>query len=160
LALCRALLNSPDLLILDEPMNGLDPKSVNEIRTLLKRLSKEKNMTIFISSHVLSEVEKLADTIGFLSKGALVKTIDIKNAFMKKVDRLFMTVSNSIYGMEILKLNGYECYESKAERLVIYADESDVNKILKLMVAHDIGVEEVYFKPQDLEDMFMELVEK
>lgn len=72
LAIARALVHSPELLILDEPTNGLDPAGILAMRTLFTKLSKESGMTILISSHILTEVEHVADTIGLIAKGAIV----------------------------------------------------------------------------------------
>ena len=75
LGLARAIVTKPELLILDEPINGLDPEGIREIRELLKLLCKEYRITILISSHILSEIEQIADTIGVLSEGRLIKEI-------------------------------------------------------------------------------------
>lgn len=75
LGLAIALLGEPELLILDEPINGLDPSGIIEMRNLLLRLNKEKNITIILSSHILSEMEQLATVYGFMSKGRLLEQI-------------------------------------------------------------------------------------
>jgi len=76
LSLARALVHSPQLLILDEPANGLDPAGIVEIRTLLRRLAEERGVTIFMSSHLLDQVEHLADRVGIVDAGRLVEEID------------------------------------------------------------------------------------
>src|SRR6266498_5315938 len=76
LGLARALLHNPELLILDEPANGLDPAGVVEIRELLASLAREHNTTVFMSSHILPEVDKLADRIGIIHKGKLIEELD------------------------------------------------------------------------------------
>lgn len=76
LGLARALLHEPELLILDEPANGLDPAGVLEIRTLLETLAKEKGVTIFMSSHILTEVDRLATRIGVIHQGRLIEELD------------------------------------------------------------------------------------
>jgi ABC-2 type transport system ATP-binding protein len=88
LALARALLHGPELLILDEPANGLDPAGVVEIRDLLQRLSREQGVTVFMSSHVLAEVERLATRIGILHRGRLVEELDASELERKRERRL------------------------------------------------------------------------
>lgn len=160
LALSRALINSPDILILDEPMNGLDPKSVNEIRTLLKRLSRENNLTILISSHVLTEVEKLADRIGFLHMGKMVETFDMKKSIGFEQDRLIMSVDKLSLAMDILKEAGYTCEELTYKKCTILTGQDAVNDILALMVEAGIQVEDIFLRPQSLEDLFIAIVER
>ena len=75
LGIAAAIMHSPELLILDEPINGLDPFGIKEIRQLLKRLSHEFGITILISSHILSEIENIADVIGFMDDGVLIEEI-------------------------------------------------------------------------------------
>lgn len=77
LALARAILTKPKLLILDEPMNGLDPQGINAIRELLLKINQEDKTTILISSHILSELEKIADTIGVIDKGSMLAEISV-----------------------------------------------------------------------------------
>ncbi len=77
LGIARAIVTKPEILILDEPINGLDPEGIRETRELLKRLSKESGITIIISSHILGEIEQIADTIGVLSKGKLLEEVSM-----------------------------------------------------------------------------------
>lgn len=77
LALARAILTKPKLLILDEPMNGLDPQGITAIRQLLYKINREEKTTILISSHILSELEKIADTIGVIDKGTLLAEVSV-----------------------------------------------------------------------------------
>ncbi len=83
LGLARALLHEPELLILDEPANGLDPAGVVEVRELLRTLAREKGVTVFMSSHILSEVDRLATRIGIIHKGRLIEELDTQ-----KLERL------------------------------------------------------------------------
>ena len=79
LGIARAILTKPELIILDEPTNGLDPSGMKSIRDLLKMLCQEYGITIMISSHILSEVESIADTIGILNHGKLIKEISMQD---------------------------------------------------------------------------------
>jgi len=84
LGLARAICHKPKLLILDEPTNGLDPIGIKEIRELFKYLVKQENMTIILSSHILSELDQIADTIGFISQGQLIQETPIQE--LKKLN--------------------------------------------------------------------------
>jgi ABC-2 type transport system ATP-binding protein len=86
LSLARALIGSPELLVLDEPANGLDPAGIVEIRTLLRRLADEEGVTIFMSSHILSEVAELADRIGIMHRGKLIEETDRRQT--RKAERI------------------------------------------------------------------------
>lgn len=86
LGIATALLNSPDLLILDEPINGLDPVAIVEVRNILRKINKEKGTTIFISSHILGELEKLVSKYGFIREGKLVEEITEADVVQKGTD--------------------------------------------------------------------------
>ena len=86
LGLARAFLTKPDLLILDEPINGLDPQGIIEIRELLLRINREYHTSIFISSHILDEIAKIADTIGVIDKGSMLTEISMDEIKRKKIN--------------------------------------------------------------------------
>ena len=86
LGLARAFLTKPKLLILDEPINGLDPIGIQEIRNLLLSLSKEHGITILISSHILSEISQIADKIGFIKNGKIVEQVSMKEIRRENID--------------------------------------------------------------------------
>jgi ABC-2 type transport system ATP-binding protein len=93
LSLARALLHAPELLILDEPANGLDPAGIVEVRGLLRRLADEKGVTVFMSSHLLDEVEQLADRIGIVHEGVLIEEVD--RAELLKDSRVSIEVAST-----------------------------------------------------------------
>src|SRR5258705_1108497 len=108
LGLARALLHEPELLILDEPANGLDPAGVVEIRTLLESLANEKGVTIFMSSHILTEVDRLATRIGIIHKGCLIEELDTDKLEKLRSKRLEVKVRN-LEGAQIsLQSAGYK----------------------------------------------------
>lgn len=95
LGLARALLHEPELLILDEPANGLDPAGVVEIRELLASLAREKGVTVFMSSHILTEVDRLATRIGIIHEGRLIEQLDAKQLEQLRSQRLEIQVHNT-----------------------------------------------------------------
>lgn len=156
LAIGRAILTRPQLLILDEPINALDPEGIREMRQLFQRLSREEGVTIFISSHILAEVEQMADTIGILSGGILRKEISMDEIHAYRSDYLEIKVDDvsraaallekekQISGMKILQEN----------RIQIFDPELSPRKIAAMLVNHGIGLEELVRKQSTLEDYF------
>lgn len=97
LGIARALVHKPELLILDEPINGLDPVGIKEMRELFLRLAKQNGITILLSSHILSEVEQIADKIGFIVDGAIkceVSPLEIKIKYPAGIEDYFMQIVN------------------------------------------------------------------
>lgn len=103
LAIARAMIHNPKILILDEPINGLDPQGIRDMRELFKKLTKEHGKTILISSHILSEVEYIADTVGILANGIVAKQVkidDIKKQYSNGLEDYYFEV------MKGAKMNG------------------------------------------------------
>lgn len=105
LAIARAILHQPKLLILDEPLNGLDPMGIRDMRTLFRQLVEEQNMTILISSHIISELEQVADVVGIIANGALLQEADlsmVKAQYSGGLEQYFMTMVSRNSGGEII----------------------------------------------------------
>lgn len=94
LGIARAIITKPELLILDEPINGLDPSGIKEIRDLLKMLCKEYGITILISSHILGEMEQIADTIGVIHNGRLISELAMSDVKLSQIDYIEMIVDD------------------------------------------------------------------
>lgn len=94
LAIARAILTKPELLILDEPINALDPEGIREMRELFRKLNTDYGTTIFISSHILSEVEQIADKIGIIQNGKLIKEISMSDVHKYRTDYVEIDVDN------------------------------------------------------------------
>ncbi len=103
LALARAILHGPRLLILDEPANGLDPAGIVEIRRLLRRLADEQGITVFVSSHILGEINQLADRIGIIHRGRLIEEFDTRQAETGAEKRLEIRVSDPKRALALLR---------------------------------------------------------
>lgn len=105
LSLARAVLHGPHLLVLDEPANGLDPAGIVEIRLLLRRLSDEEGTTVFVSSHILGEINQLADRIGIIHRGRLVEQFDARQTEAEAQCRLEVRVSDPERALALLRAN-------------------------------------------------------
>lgn len=159
LGIARAILHDPELLILDEPTNGLDPVGIKEIRKLIKTLAEKKRITIFMSSHILSEVEQLADTIGVIHQGRLVEEINFEELRKKNRRYIELKVSDDVRTALLLENEfGIEDYEVYPEETIrIYTDHDKVARINKVLVNEDIEVSGIRLSEDNLEDYFVKL---
>ncbi len=107
LGLARALLHEPELVVLDEPANGLDPAGVVEVRLFLSALAREQGVTIFMSSHILAEVDRLATRIGIIHKGRLIEELDIGELERRRARRLAVDVRDRAAARTALEVAGY-----------------------------------------------------
>jgi len=161
LSIAVALLHSPSLLILDEPTNGLDPNGIIEIRELLKKLNREKGITIFISSHLLSEIEKLVSHVGIINKGTLMFQGTLEELKSKQTSSyVILDTSNAEKALKIITDNHWHGnYEN--ERLTIQMIPKENIAILnRQLVSNDIDVYEMRIVKNDLETIFMDLINK
>ena len=137
LGIAAAIMHSPELLILDEPINGLDPFGIKEIRTLLKRLSHEFGITILISSHILSEIENIADVIGFMDNGILIEEISKEELYTRLDKFVEFEVSNIDLAVDIFKkleLKENKDYAVKGDMLCLYTHLNLRDKFNELFV--------------------------
>ena len=160
LALAVALLGEPEFLILDEPVNGLDPTGIIELRELLKKLAKENHVTILISSHILSELNQLATCYGFLHHGKLLKQItatelseECKRHIKLKTDDTKKTVTVL---EEQLKIKNFSIYPDNFIR--VYEKLEETHNISKTLSSNGIVVEEISVQGEELETYFENLI--
>ena len=161
LGIALALVGNPKLLLLDEPINGLDPTGIHEVREILKRLNQEKQITILISSHILSELSKLATRFGIIDKGRLIDEFSTAELEQRTQKRLIVKVSDPQKAEEILKNNDLvEGLSIRAEedRLVLSGVSFQTSKISTALIKADLEVGEVYEEGKDIEEYFLELV--
>lgn len=127
LGIAMALIGEPDLLVLDEPINGLDPQGIAEIRETILRLNKERNITILISSHILEELSKIATDYGIIHQGTLLQEITDKELREKCSERLEITLSSPELALPVLDRMGIHRYQViDKERIYVFErlDES------------------------------------
>lgn len=160
LGLALTLLGEPELLILDEPINGLDPSGIKEIRNLLINLNREKNITIIISSHILLELSNIATCYGFLSKGKLIEEITAEELGERCKSYLEINVNDSKKLSVLLEENlGYKNYKIMSNGLIQLFDKDPiVEDISKLAIYNGIALKGIYEKSVDLENYYMSLI--
>ncbi|MEK4298974.1 ABC transporter ATP-binding protein [Oceanobacillus sp. FSL W8-0428] len=159
LGIAIAILSRPDFLILDEPINGLDPLSIIEFRQLLKRLQQEQGMTIIISSHILSELYHVATRFGIIHHGELVKEIS-KNEFETLSQEYIVLQTSQMENVSrVLKeKNHYQIKIIAKDTMHIFDDSHQINHIVVLLVQQQIPIDAIYYQKQDLEKYFTSLV--
>ncbi len=159
LGIAAAIMHSPELLILDEPINGLDPIGISEIRSFLLRLSHEKGVTIFISSHVLSEIEQIADVIGVMNNGKLVEEVNILELQDKLKHYIEITVSDTCLAEKVLKDNfSIKDYSIIDNNIYIYDSNKNIGEINKSLVENNIFVTKLNPCKETLEAYFENLI--
>ncbi|MCY6369628.1 ABC transporter ATP-binding protein [Clostridium ganghwense] len=160
LGIARALLHHPEILILDEPTNGLDPAGIKDVRNLILDLAKKRNITVLISSHILSEVQQLADKIGIIHKGELLEEIDFKTLDKRNRNCIKIKVSDDRKASLILeqKLNIKDYVISEKGVIRVYERLEETGNINTALVKSNITVDEITLVRDSLEDYFMKLV--
>ena len=157
LAIALALLPNPELLILDEPSNGLDPAGIIELRELVKTLNKKYGMTIVISSHLLSEVEKMVSHVGIIYKGELLfqGTLPELHSFQEKGSKLLINTSDNEVALQVLQAYNPERVEDKIS--VSYVDQNQAAVIQRTLHQNILDIYLLYPKGNDLEQLFIDL---
>lgn len=162
LALAFALVKKPRLLILDEPTNGLDPSGIHEIRELIIKLAKEQGITVFISTHILSEVEHIADRVGIINHGQLVYEGEIRKIQSNK----WLEVRGDFRGRrEVISqvLFGYPCkiLEIQEDKLKLtnLADQ-EISSLLRDLIVEKVPIYEVKQEQETLESIFLNLTKE
>lgn len=159
LGIARAVMCKPELLILDEPTNGLDPAGMKQIRDLLEMLSSEYGITIMISSHILSEVESIADTVGIIHHGRMMKEIrmqDIEETNLNYVEISVTDEKKAAYVLaEMLKLHNFKVFDNGKIR--IYDHSVSTQQLTKTLALNDVEVMGIGKKAETLEDYFLKL---
>jgi ABC-2 type transport system ATP-binding protein len=160
LGLAAALMGFPKLLILDEPTNGLDPAGIQEMRELIRTLPTAYGMTVVVSSHLLSEIDQMADHVGIISKGELVyqDTLDALHAHAKK--QLAIRVSHLPIAMDILHENGIDAETEGDYLLLPMMNDAYVAAICKQLVSSNLSVYRIEKREKSLEDIFLSLTGK
>ncbi|MMZ58467.1 putative ABC transporter ATP-binding protein YxlF [compost metagenome] len=161
LCVARAIITKPEFLILDEPINGLDPAGIKAMRQLFKMLNKEYGMTLLISSHIIGEIEQIADTIGVIKSGKLIEEAPMDTIKARNTEYIELVTSNQRKAAMILHdklgINNLKVIDHQVIR--IYATEVPQSAISKTLILEDISIESINKKRTSLEEYFIKKVE-
>ncbi len=159
LGIAIALLGDPEFLLLDEPINGLDPEGIKEIRDVIVKLNKEKNITFLISSHLLDELSKIVTKYGILNNGVLLEEISAEELKEKCTNKLIIECDDPKKAKKILSSSVNEKdIIIKSNRLEILSNVEDAVKFNKELVKKDISVSALYPNYDSLEEYFMKRI--
>ena len=161
LGLAAALVHEPELLILDEPINGLDPAGIVEIRDMLLDITSKLGITVLISSHILSEIELLADEIGIINQGQLIKELTKEELQEQSTKKVIIEVDNIELAEDMMIKNGYvkdSDFKVVNNEIVLRTDIDSRSKINESFVKNGIQVNELHLKEENLEEYFMRLI--
>ena len=156
LGIALALVGDPKMIVLDEPINGLDPQGIVEVRMTLERLREEKGITIMISSHILDELGKLADSYGIIHEGELLDEFSIDDLADRCGSYVVVQTANNNNALETLRRSGYpQAVIDEAGKIRIENALQHTAAINRLLVNSSIDVHEIYIKNVSLEDYYL-----
>lgn len=161
LGLAKALIHKPELLILDEPINGLDPEGIVEIRELLKSLAKN-GVSIFISSHILDEIAKIANRIGIIHKGVLLKELETEELSRLLNRKLVIDCVNNATALHVLDSAGHLVAKNQSGELELM-NSSAYNypeNIVKLLSDKEVYAKKILVSTEDLEEFFLRTIKQ
>lgn len=158
MGLAQALMNHPKLLILDEPTNGLDPAGINELRNLIKRLSKKEKISILISSHLIAEIELICDRVSIIKDGTVLKNAAVEELLMTK--ETFFELDDNEKGIKILKENLGINAKINNGRIEAVVDENQISEINESFIKAGLKLKFVDKKHKNLEDLFLDITEE
>lgn len=157
LGLAIALTGNPDFIILDEPINGLDPQGIIEIRELILKLNRERGITFLISSHILDELSKLATHYGFIEKGSLVKELsadEVEAAFNKKKVMKVTNVTGFTKALEEMNVK----YHIESDDTVNVYSDIEISELVLKATEYNSSIQEIHDVNESLESYFMNLI--
>jgi ABC-2 type transport system ATP-binding protein len=155
LGIAQALLSRPRILILDEPTNGLDPAGIREMREFIRYLASEEGLTVFVSSHLLSEIQLMCDRVAIISKGTVLHVTEV-HELLAQNERAFWRLSPADVGRSVLTELGADVTDD-GDYLVTAYDEQTIGEWHRSLVEANVTVLEMSRRLASLEDLFLEL---
>ncbi len=157
LGIAIAMLGHPDLLVLDEPINGLDPEGIKEVRDLLVRLNREQNVTILVSSHLLDELAKITTRYGIINQGRLVEEVTAEELMQQCQQKLHIVTDKPAVAAKIIKKVLPKCViTAQNNSITVAAEKIDSSKINNELVKGDVNVQSITFAADNMEDYFIQ----
>lgn len=155
LGIAAALLGSPELLILDEPTNGLDPSGILEIRELIKKMPKEQGITVLVSSHLLSEIEQMASSVGIVNQGRMIFQDSMPNLQRKAGSEIHIALSDAEAGMITAREQG--CFPRLDQGKLVFKgiDNGQIARLVSALVDARHSIYRVEERRKSLEDLFL-----
>ena len=160
LGLAAALMGRPKLLILDEPTNGLDPSGIQEMRELIKSLPAQFGMTVLVSSHLLGEIDQMADHVGIIHQGELVFQDSLQALHTHSRHHLALRTTNNAVARAILQEKSVPCQEEGGYLILPILSDEIAAQLTRLLGARNLGVIRLEERQKSLEDIFLELTGK
>ncbi|MBZ0285312.1 MAG: ATP-binding cassette domain-containing protein [Anaerolineae bacterium] len=157
LGLALALLNQPELLILDEPTNGLDPAGIHEIRDLIRMMPQEYGITVFLSSHLLSEIEIMATHLGIVNGGRMLFQGTLASLQAQRESHLLVGVRSPVDAVRYLNQSGWSAVQQNGHVKVTAHDPADAALINAALVKQGMHVHHLTLEQPTLEDMFLQM---
>lgn len=158
LAIALAILDKPDFLILDEPINGLDPVGIKEMRSIILNLRNQYGMTILISSHILSELEMVVDRYIIMHKGLIVKEFSKRELEQTLEEQLYLQTNNHPKTFTILEEQGI-AYKIDKD-YISQSSDTNVMSLIHLLINHEIEVNEIFKQQMSFEDYYLTLIQE
>lgn len=157
LGIAIALANNPDFLILDEPINGLDPQGIIEIRELILKLNKERRITILISSHYLDELSKIATHYGFLDSGSIIQEITSEELMKKMEHKIILTVNDPKEFVKYFEGQNISYQVMDNKTINIYG-KHNLSKLVSGLSKKNLIADEIHEQEESLENYYMNLI--